>query len=83
MADITVSMRLFGAFRKFGENVSFTVPAGSGIGDVKRRLAEVLDAADAKLISESALANDDEVLDARAVFTQDCRLAILPPVCGG
>lgn len=83
MTEITVSMRLFGAFRKFGEHISFTAPSGSGVEDVKRLLAEVLTEADAQLIQDSALANDDEVLDAREVFTQDCRLAILPPVCGG
>jgi hypothetical protein len=83
MADITISMRLFGSFRKFGETVNFKVSAGSGIEAVKQRLSEVLAEADAGLIRESALANDNAVLDAGAVFMQDSRLAILPPVCGG
>jgi molybdopterin converting factor small subunit len=83
MADIKINMRLFGAFRKYGESVDFTVPKGSTAEAVKTRLAEVLALADPVLIRDSALANDNEIIDGAAVLTGDSRLAILPPVCGG
>ena len=83
MADIRINMRLFGAFRKYGESVDFTVPAGSTAGKVKERLAEVLKLSDAVLIRDSALANDDAIIDGGAILTRDSFLAILPPVCGG
>jgi molybdopterin converting factor small subunit len=83
VADITIHLRLFGAFRKYGENVTFTMPAGCNIAAVKEKLAEVLKLADKKLILDSALANDNEIIDSNAVLTKDSHLAILPPVCGG
>lgn len=83
MADITIKMRLFGAFRKYGEETAFSAPAGCTAREAKARLESVLPDADPKLIRDSALANDDEIIDDAAVLDKDCRLAILPPVCGG
>lgn len=83
MAEVKLDIALFGAFRPFGASVAVYVPVGCGIAEVKQRLAAALGSADPKLIGASVLANDDEVLPASAVFDRDCRLAILPPVCGG
>jgi len=83
MADINITLRLFGAFRKYGEKVTFTVPAGCTVAVVKERLAEVLQSADKNLIRDSVLANDNEIIDGGAVLSKDSHLAILPPVCGG
>jgi molybdopterin converting factor small subunit len=83
MADIQITMRLFGAFRKYGENVSFAVPAGCTVTAVKEKLAEVLKLSDKKLLMDSVLANDNEIIDGCAALTRDSSLAILPPVCGG
>ena len=83
MADITITMRLFGAFRKYGENVTFTVPRGATTDVVKNELAVVLKMPDNSLIKDSVIANDSEIMDIKTALTQDCRLAILPPVCGG
>ena len=83
MTDITITMRLFGAFRKYGENVTFTAPSGCTATTVKEKLAEVLKLADKNLIRDSALANDNEIISSDAVLTKDSSLAILPPVCGG
>jgi molybdopterin converting factor small subunit len=83
MTDITITMRLFGAFRKHGEHVTFAAPKGATAAEIKARLAQVVAEADPKLVHDSALANDDEILPDDAVLTADCRLAILPPVCGG
>ncbi|MCE9508693.1 MAG: MoaD/ThiS family protein [Alphaproteobacteria bacterium] len=83
MAEIQITMRLFGAFRKYGENVSFAVPAGCTAAAVKEKLAEVLKLSDKKLLMDSVLANDNEIIDSGAVLSEDSHLAILPPVCGG
>ena len=83
MSDLTITIRLFGAFRKYGEEMELSVPAGSSVKDVKIKLAEKIDEADRPLIDESAIANDDEIMVAETVFTRDSQLAILPPVCGG
>lgn len=83
MTDIKITIRLFGAFRQYGENISFTMPAGCTVAAVKQKLGDVLKA-DQQLIGDSALANDNEIIDdLSTVLTQDSHLAILPPVCGG
>lgn len=81
--SINITMRLFGAFRPYGERACFVLPAGCTVQDVKDRLAVELGAGAAGLIGDSVLANDNSVIGADAVFTRDCELAILPPVCGG
>ena len=83
MTDILIKIRLFGAFRKYGEELSFAVPAGSGLPVIRQKLESLVDATDKILIKSSALANDDRVLEATDCIMQDARLAILPPVCGG
>lgn len=83
MTDISINVRLFGAFRKYGETVTFTMPSGSSVQLVKEKLAEILSLADAQLIRDSVLANDNEIIEDTAVLSIDCNLAILPPVCGG
>lgn len=80
---ITVTVRLFGAFREYGESVTFQVAPAISVLDVKERLGKELGVKDTTLIHDSAIANDDEIIGNNAVLTQDSLLAILPPVCGG
>ena len=82
MAEITVTVKFFGAFRTYGENISFPLPSGSSVREVKAGLQGALKA-DAALICDSVIADDDSILGDDAVFTDDVHLAILPPVCGG
>lgn len=81
MADITIHMKFFGAFRKFGETLDFCVPAGSNIAAVKTALQEKLNGE--RLVMDSALANDNAILHDSHILNDDARLSILPPVCGG
>ena len=83
MADISLTIRLFGAFRAYGEKVTFTLPSACTVAEVKAHLAQELKIKDTSLLDNSALANDNEIIDDDAIFTQDSQLAILPPVCGG
>lgn len=88
MTDITVKIRFFGAFRKYGDGAVVRLPKGSSVADVKKSLFRVLterDAAfsDGLLIDDSAMANDNAIVPSDTVFETDATLAILPPVCGG
>lgn len=83
MNQITLHIQLFGAFREYGESVELTVPEGSGAQVVRDALAQELGMSDKSLITDSALASENSVLDEQAIFEQDAKLAILPPVCGG
>ncbi|MBI4031565.1 MAG: MoaD/ThiS family protein [Proteobacteria bacterium] len=80
---IAINVKLFGAFRKYGDKASFTMPSGASVRDVKERLAQELKGVDPLLIDDSAIANDNDIVGADFVFTKDSDLAILPPVCGG
>jgi molybdopterin converting factor small subunit len=83
MKKITVSIRLFGAFRKYGEVVILEAPAGVGIDELKELLSSWIGGMEAHLVADSVFANEKEVLAAGAVIEKDANLAVLPPVCGG
>lgn len=89
---ITVELRLFGAFRKYSEDssISIEIPQKNcrvsalkeGIAsELVRRRPDLKDSN--KLVFESALANEKEVLRDNDEIQSSCTLAILPPVCGG
>ena len=83
MSSITITMRLFGAFRKYGERIEFSVAGGSSVSTIKVALAGVLDETVGGLIADSAIANDEEILPGDYVIDDNAGLSILPPVCGG
>ncbi len=83
MTDISIHMKLFGAFRKFGDALDFSVPAGSTGAVIKKALSTLLKGSEASLVFDSVLANDNAILPDNHVFKSDVRLSILPPVCGG
>jgi molybdopterin converting factor small subunit len=80
---ITISIRLFGAFRKYGEVAVLEAPAGVGLEELKELLSKWIGGAEAPLVADSVFANEKEVLAAGAVIEKDANLAVLPPVCGG
>jgi len=88
--NITISIHLFGAFRIFLTDtpIVIQVPSGATLADVKnaigKALVQICPTFDKyALINESALADETQVLQDDTTFTQDAKLAILPPVCGG
>jgi molybdopterin converting factor small subunit len=81
MGTITIYIKLFGSFRKFGESLDFCLPAGSTIATVKKTLQQKLNGE--RLVSDSVLANDHAILRDHDVLDNDTELSILPPVCGG
>lgn len=80
---INITIRLFGAFRKYGDTLELALPPGCDVAAIKAQLANKLDAGDAALVADSAIANDNAIINAGQVFTENAVLAILPPVCGG
>lgn len=88
-APLTLSIRMFGAFRKYHSGtLDVTVPAGSAAQTVKSAIAVALRQAnpafaDDELISKSALANQQRVFSDDERIVEPAALAILPPVCGG
>ena len=83
MKTITVSIRLFGAFRKYGEVAVLEAPAGVGIDELKELLSRWIGGMEAPLVADSVFANEKEVLATGAVIEKDADLAVLPPICGG
>lgn len=87
--EIKITVRLFGAFRKFHASpVMMSLPLGSSVADVKASLGIALKTlnplfTDQDLLDKSALADNRAVLSPATRLQQDCDLAILPPVCGG
>lgn len=83
MSTITISMRLYGAFRQYRDNVTFTIPSGSHVAEIKRALGEALGPQAQTLIADSVIANDVTILPSGFVADRDLNLSALPPVCGG
>ncbi len=83
MKTVTITMRLYGAFRKFQDTVVFTVPAGSSIKEIKETLSQALGLQFRSLVLDSVVANDKTILPADFVIDTDSCLSALPPVCGG
>lgn len=85
---ITLTISLFGAFRPYGNAITLEVPHGTDVAEIKNRLKIALKQSRPEfdketLVSESALADDRQVLTENATLTENTNLAILPPVCGG
>ncbi|HRC26833.1 MAG TPA: hypothetical protein PKX87_05320 [Alphaproteobacteria bacterium] len=83
MTNVTVRVRLFGAFRTYGEALEVTIPAGGVARDVREALARRLKPEDSRLVHDSALADDTRILDEEATMDRDMTVSVLPPVCGG
>ena len=83
MTEIAIHIKLFGAFRKFGDALHFSVPAGSTVATIKKVMSEFIKGKESTLVFDSVLANDNAVLPDNYIFEADAKLCILPPVCGG
>lgn len=88
--SITLTISLFGAFRPYANSdaLSLEVPQGANIAEIKNRLKAALKQLRPEfdkeaLVDDSALADATQVLAEDATLTENTKLAILPPVCGG
>jgi molybdopterin converting factor small subunit len=93
MDEVRVSVRLFGAFRKYanGSEIALDVPRGTTVAALRRHLGEALRRgcaafAEQQLLDVSVLADDEQILDDRQPLgcgADRVALSVLPPVCGG
>ncbi len=81
MSVITINIKPFGSFRKFGKTFDLSVPTGSTIAMIKTALQEKLNGEG--LVSDSVLANENRILRDEDIVEANTKLSILPPVCGG
>lgn len=86
---ITLQIALFGIFRNSGASeITLDVPVNSDLVTVKKQLAvqfarDYPNFSSTHLIETAVLADETRVLNANERLTHSCKLAILPPVCGG
>lgn len=83
MKMIIITMRLYGAFRKYKKDVVFSVPRGSPVSLIKEALGKELGAQARELIMDSVIASDSAILPSDFIVENDSNFSILPPVCGG
>ena len=79
-----IDVQLFARARDIAGAGRITVdlPAGATVGDLRRRLSELLPNL-ARLLERSALAVDNEMAGDALVLTAPAEVALLPPVSGG
>lgn len=96
---ITLQIKLFGAFRNFGngEFIEMSVPKKSNISEIKSLFLKQLQALHPELnkdfkseglIEDSVFATEEMILDSKTILENiaeqnQIKMAILPPVCGG
>ncbi|MCB1580487.1 MAG: MoaD/ThiS family protein [Rhodospirillales bacterium] len=83
MNTISLSVKCFGVFRKFGESLNVDIAEGSSVLEVKQALIQKLGQTQKALVEDSVLANDNEILPNAYILKDETALSILPPVCGG
>ncbi len=84
MTQSVVRVNFFGAFRKYGDHATLSLPVGSSIEELKILLAKQLsEKIDSHLIHDSAIACNDTIVAADYRVQPGETISILPPVCGG
>lgn len=84
-----VQIRLFGEFKKYIPDGFIEIQIGNNctIADIKKQihhhLSENVTQYNKNLVFESALANDNEILNDETILATCQSYALLPPVCGG
>jgi molybdopterin converting factor small subunit len=81
-------INFFGAFRKYGDCETLSLPTACSVGDLKnlleKHLAEKIPHfSDGPLIRDSAVVCNDTIVGPDYIMQPDETIAILPPVCGG
>ncbi len=87
---ISVTICLYGAFRKYadGHNLCVSAPTGAKVGDLRRILETELlgrypNFNDFGLVEDSAFADEGSLIDDERLLSDGENIAVLPPVCGG
>lgn len=81
-----IEVKLFGAFRRYGNGrrLRVTVDDAATVADLRAALARLLDDRGIlPLLNASAFGTDDAILHGRDALPTDGRVCVLPPVSGG
>ena len=81
---MAVRVRLFARARDLAgsDRLEIELPASATVGELRRRLTELLPAL-GSLVEHSALAVNDEFAGDSLILPVDAEVALLPPVSGG
>lgn len=83
MKEIKVSIRCFGMFRQFGNEMDVSILANSSVDDIKGAIVRRLGEKYKEIVRSSVLASDLGILPGEYIVYAPVELSILPPVCGG
>ncbi|MBI3555572.1 MAG: MoaD/ThiS family protein [Deltaproteobacteria bacterium] len=78
-----IKVRLFGAFRNYGNGSLLEVELDPGATVAALREALRVHVKEPRLLSDSAFADETAVLIDAQVLRDGTTVAVLPPVCGG
>ncbi|MCL4678100.1 MAG: MoaD/ThiS family protein [Alphaproteobacteria bacterium] len=78
-----VTIQFYGAFQKFGKELALELSGPVTLAELKDLLSSSLGGQHRSLIEASAFASEETIINRASVIQTDCRLSILPPVCGG
>lgn len=76
-----IQVRLFGAFRNYRDELNLEIDSQATVQDLKEILLGHFE--NKKLVQESAIADEKQILLPSDLIGSRTWLAILPPVCGG
>ncbi len=84
---MNITIRCFGVFRQFGEQIALSVSQDARLADLHRALGEAIGRIDpafnTELIENSRFAHASEILEETAAIEEAMDIVILPPVSGG
>lgn len=83
MERIKCKIVCYGAFKEFGESITFDVRCGDSVVQVKEKISKILGSEYAALVQDSVIANQEELLPHPFILSENIELAIFPPVSGG
>lgn len=89
MENITLDVQLFGELKSFSQNqtVKITLPQGGDIKLLRQAIINQHPVHDQtkfiNILNHCAFATETTILDSTAIFENDMKIAVLPPVCGG
>ncbi len=83
-----ITLKLFGAFRNYGNEIILSLPEKSTVADVRQVLSNILKGKKtnlnvAELIAHSRFSTDTALLEENTLVRENTSLALLPPVSGG
>ncbi len=80
---IEVRLKLYGAFKEFGDEKTIKIVKDSKISDLRKALKDNFLKDQTELLDASAISDDNNILEDNYMIQSNQVLSLLPPVCGG